>query len=293
MVRSLVRSALDAVGLEVRRRRPRAAGGATAVLREDAREAVHYARGGVASSFLASPDVVRDVRGFSFASAGWHPWTAEVVDQRRRGNATYPGSLLERFHGTFRPPSALAALAGFSARSGSLERLPAHLFWLTPWFAHDVDALERSVRDWVARGARSAGVVDYDFERDGTPYHGPVSSRHGQAETTRLHEVAEALQRTGGWDRAHGDSLGYLVRRGSEHVVVKFGGGYHRTAAMAALALGDVPVRLREPVEVDVRDVDDWPQVRRGTWDRDTARRYVDHLFDFDAAGWARARGLA
>src|SRR5690606_36859172 len=142
----------------------------------------------------------------------------------------------------------------------------------------------------VTRGAREHGLA-YDVDRDGSPYHGPTSRALAAIEVRRLQEIAAVL-RVQGYDRAYGDSLFYLVRRGGEFVAVKFGSGYHRTAAMAALGAPTIPAQLRPPHAVDVVDVDDWPQVRSGLWSRVAALRYVDHLFEFDARAWARDRGL-
>jgi hypothetical protein len=286
-----LRGPLRAVGLEVRRLH-RSPAADPPRLFDDPLEALHYARAGVRVAFRCPLALARDTAGFSFAGDGWHPWVAELRDQGRRGDASYTGSLLERYYDRFQPRTALEALAGFDAEDHcGLADLPRHLFWSTPWSAQDVAELEHSVRDWVGRGARAHGLAGYDLAVDGTPYHGPVSARLGEVEVQRLHGVARALQRDG-YDRRHGDSLFYLVRRGREFRAVKFGGGYHRTAAMSALGREHVPAQFRPPHAVDVDDVKDWPQVRSGMWSRRAALRYVDHLFDFDPVGWARDRGL-
>jgi hypothetical protein len=286
-----VRGPLRAMGFEVRRRH-RLPAAHPPPLFDDPLEALHYARAGVRVAFRCPLELARDTTGFSFAGDGWHPWVAELRDQERRGDASYPGSLLERYYDQFQPRTALEALAGFDARSHcGLADLPRHLFWLTPWSVQDVAGLDDSVRDWVGRGAHAHGIAGFNLAMDGTPYHGPVSARLGEVEVRRLHGVAKTLQRQG-YDRHHGDSLFYLVRRGREFRAVKFGSGYHRTAAMSALGHEHIPARFRGPHAVEVDDVDDWPQVRSGIWSRRAAVRYVDHLFDFDPVSWARDRGL-
>jgi hypothetical protein len=291
MLRRGVQRAFRSIGYEIRRPRE-VMDLAPSLMVDDPLEAIHYARDDVSVAFRCPLDLVRDTKGFSFAAGGWHPWTAQLQEPSR-GSPVYAGSLLERYYRTFRPADALAALAGFHPDAPcKLAELPSSLFWLTPWSASTPEQLSRSVEDWVQRGARQHGLDDYDPDRDGTPYHGPVSARLGELELHRLHAVKDVLI-VDGYDRSHGDSLVYLLRRGDDIRAVKFGSGYHRTAAMAALGHEYIPAQLRSPVAVDVADVDDWPQVRRGMWSREAATRYVDHLFDFDPRAWAVSVGLA
>jgi hypothetical protein len=287
-----IRRAVRAFGVEIRRIRSDASEPPPLV--DDPLEALHLARGGAAIAFRCPLDLASDTRGFTFGPHGWHPWIAELQDQQRRERSAFAGSLLERYFGNFQPRTALEALPGFEVGGGrcGLGALPSELFWLTPWMVGTPEELRTSVRAWTTRGAQQHGLVDYTPDRDGSPYHGPVSERLGQVEVGRMRSAHAALCE-GGYDRRFGDSLFYLVRRGRELRAVKFGSGYHRTAAAAALGHHAVPAQLREPLAVDVDDVDDWPQVRSGMWSREAALRYVDHLFDFDARAWARGHGLA
>jgi hypothetical protein len=291
--RRSTQAALGAAGLELRRL-PTPPSAGLVPLSPDPSEALHRARFGVLAAFDCPLELARDTRGFSFAPDGWHPWVAELQDQDRRAtavDATPP--LLQRYFESFQPRDALEALAGFEPDAPcALSDLGPELFWVTPWCAWTPEEMARAVRDWVGRGARDHGLLDFDPGRDGSPYHGPTSSRLAEVEARRLRAAATVLRRDG-YDRRFGDSLFYLVRRGGEQRAVKFGGGYHRTAAMAAIGAPTVPAQLRPPLAVDVDDVDDWPQVRSGLWSRRAAIRYVDHVFDFDAVAWARERGLA
>jgi hypothetical protein len=290
--RRSVRTALRAAGLEVRRVPARTARDLVP-LAEDPSAALHRSRFGVPAAFDCPLSMARDTRGFSFAADSWHPWVAELRDQDRRAGGADPAPvLLQRYFASFQPRDALEALAGFEPDAPcGLTDLGPDLFWVTPWCAWTPQEMAGAVRDWVGRGAREHGLTDFDPDRDGSPYHGPTSRRFAEVESRRLRQAATALRRDG-YDRRRGDSLFYLVRRGREQVAVKFGGGYHRTAAMTAIGASTVPAQLRPPLAVDVDDVDDWPQVRSGLWSRRAAVRYVDHLFDFDAVAWARARGL-
>jgi hypothetical protein len=285
--------ALRVAGLEVRRARPRSPA-QLVPLADDPSAALHLARFGVPVAFECRLDIARDTRGFSFAPDGWHPWVAALRDQdggAGTGDAAPP--LLQRFFASFQPRDALEALAGFEPDAPcGLRELRPDLFWVTPWCAWTPQEMASAAQEWVTRGAREHGLIDFDPEHDGSPYHGPTSSRLAEVEAHRLRAAASTLRRDG-YDRRFGDSLFYLVRRGREQCAVKFGGGYHRTAAMSALGAPTIPAQLRPPLAVDVDDVDDWPQVRSGLWSRDAAIRYVDHLFDFDALAWARERGLA
>jgi hypothetical protein len=290
--RRSVRTALRAAGLELRRVRKEPPGDPIPLV-DDPSEALHRVQRGVPTAFDCPLEIARDTRGFSFAPDGWHPWVAELRDQDRDVDAADAAPpLLQRYSASFRPMDALEALAGFEPDAPcGLVDLGPDLFWVTPWCAWTPEEMAGAVRDWVGRGAREHGLTDFDPGRDGSPYHGPTSRRLAEVEARRLREAAISLRRDG-YDRRFGDSLFYLVRRGAEQVAVKFGGGYHRTAVMAAIGAPTLPAQLRPPLAVDVDDVDDWPQVRSGLWSRRAAVRYIDHLFDFDAVAWARDRGL-
>jgi hypothetical protein len=255
--------------------------------------ALHLARDQVPVAFECQLQWARDTQGFSFGSGGWHPLVATISGHDDPAAVRYPGSILERYYRIFRPRSALEAIPSFRAHDPcGLADLPPHLFWLTPWLGVGPEELDRRVRQWVDSDLRTAGLVDFDFDRDGNLYHGPASEPVGCAEARRLASVTSSLL-AHGYDRYQGDSRFYLVCRDGDFRAIKLGSGLHRTVAAAALGHSSIPARFHHPIAVDVRDVADWPQVRAGVWSVRDALGYVDHLFDFDAAQWAVAHQLA
>ena len=259
-------------------------------LHADPWAAVHVARANAPVRFGSSLDHVRDTQGFGFHAEGWHPLVAALRHSDRSGLAGK--HRLQRFLDGFQPRTALEALPGFDALDPcGLQDLPPHHFGLTPWFAGTPQTMDANIRRWCQEDAREHGLADFDLNRHGVAYFGPTSAEVIALEWGRLEALRSSLSERG-YDRGQGDCRFYLVRRGSDFRAIAQGGGRHRTAALAALGHDCAPGRFVPPVAVDVRDVADWPQVRSGMWSQRDARRYVDHLFDFDSRRWARERGL-
>lgn len=282
---------LRSMGYEMRRVQNRQVP-APPPLDDDPLAAVHLARGGTPVAFECPLEVVRDTQGFSFAAHGWHPLVAAMDDQQGTQAGRYAGSVLQRYFASFQPRNALEAIPGFKSQGWcGLVDLPPHLFGLTPWSAWDARRFDIEVRRWSANDAAEHGVIGYSLERHGVAYFGPASLEVSDLEQRRLRSVRASIS-SGGYDRRKGDCHVYLVRRGADFRAVATGGGRHRTSAMAALGHRFIPAQFHQPVAVDTRDVNEWPQVRSGIWSQRAALSYVDHLFDFDARRWAQERQL-
>jgi hypothetical protein len=150
---------------------------------------------------------------------------------------------------------------------------------------------DTAVRAWAHGDNIEHGHPEITIDTDGFKDHGPVSPQIGRLEFERLRQTCATLSRVR-YDRAKGDVSVLVIRRGDDYRFLNFGGGLHRTAAMKALGHDFVPAKPQRPWVIDVDEVDRWPQVRAGVWTREAAIRYIDHLFDFDAAAWARQLGL-
>lgn len=260
-------------------------------LADDPLEALLLRQAGEAAAFLCPIDSSTHFVGFGFSAQGWHPFVTALVEYRLGLATSYETSILKDYYDAWRPDNAAEALAGFELRGSALSEMPPHCFYLTPWSATTPELITDLISWWVAYENAEHGDSSLDFRHHGLGYFGPTHPAKGELEYRRLTSIFERL-RAGGYDRRYGDVNVRLLRRGAELRFIVDGGGYHRTAAMAAAGLAEVPAVFREPFAIRAEDADYWPQVRRGVWRRADAVRYFHHLFDFDSRGWARDRGL-
>lgn len=258
---------------------------------DDPLEAIYSERGNKAAAFHCPVNQCVHTNGLNFSADGWHPCSA-LLEQIESGVCeSYEGSILERYYETWRPQSAKDALIGLGSTSSALDDLSSHLMYLFPWMARTPEEADMAVRAWAHGDNIEHGHPDLSIDTHGFKDHGPVDRRVGELEFERLRQTFATLSRSG-YDRTKSDVSVLIIKRADDYRFLNFGGGLHRTAAMKVLGHETVPAKPQRPWVIDVDDVNRWPQVRSGIWSRTAAIRYVDHLFDFDSAAWARRHGL-
>lgn len=257
---------------------------------EDPRKALFHMRGGKPAAFHCPIDRCVTVNGLNFAARGWHPFSAALLEYAG-GWRDYSGSLLELFYAKWRPASAQEALIDPAVAPPQLKNLPPHLIYLFPWSARTIEEADRAVMKWTTDDHLEHQGPRLDTIAGGLKDQGPIAQAVGEFEYKRLTSIFSALG-THDFDRRRGDVAVLMLKRGEEYRFLNYGGGLHRTAAMRALGHSHVPARFLSSFILDIDDVAWWPQVQTGLWTESHARRYVDHLFDFDAYGWAAGLGL-
>jgi hypothetical protein len=285
-IRHAVRVALRRVGIAVHRVRPP---GPPPPLFDDPLAALHVARGGKPAAFLCPLAQCVAFNGFTFGADGWHPFVMAAGACGAEEGGAYEDSVLETFYERWQPANAAEALIGCDgAAVPALAQMPSWGY-LFPWNPSDPEEHAAEQRANVEHANRTLGQIDLPITA-GYNHHGPVAPLKGAMEHDRLSRLHRSLAATG-YDRKHGDIVVTLLKRGIDrrYLVVS---GHHRSAVASALGFQAIPAVFAEPRVVDLQDVDYWPQVRLGRWPREAAVRYFGHLFDFDAPGWARQRGL-
>jgi hypothetical protein len=284
-----VQKALRAAGLEVRRTRPPQPY-APPPLYDDPLEALYLVtQHRWPAAFRCPIEAVVDLQGFGLRPGAWRPFVAAMWALTRGGEAE-ADALLERFNAAFRPRTAAEAIPGFGDAPSLFADLPPHLFYLTPWSIETTEQIQGIVERFVQGDNQEHGRGDLTLADGGFPTFGPVTPSKRALELRRLSALHGSLLRTG-FDRSRGDNLYTMIRRGRELRWFSAGDGYHRTAVMAALGADWAPAQFfPDRAVVDVAEIEYWPQVRRGLWSRRQALAYVDHLFEHDAADWARLR---
>jgi hypothetical protein len=227
--------------------------------------------------------------GFAFGSASWHPFVATLEQCAEGAHHEYSRSILEKFFGTWQPRNAAEALIGVEpAMDGVLHTLPAYAPPL-PWQGEPPEEWVSQVKAIIHRQNRENGQPDLTIQA-GFNHHGPVSDAKGVLEYQRLVRVFDSLQGNG-YDRRQGDIKVTVLRRGAElrYLVMS---GHHRAAAAAVLECEEVPCVFGRPDLVCADEIEYWPLVQSGVWSIQDAQAYLDHVFDFDARGWAVQQGL-
>ncbi len=296
--KALLKKAFAHLGLELRRL-PSAKSSANAPVShrrelspifEDPFEALHHMRGGVTAAFHCPIAQAGLLNGLTFGPSNWNPFSKTALQILSKTPLRYEDTILRSFYAIWQPNDAAEAVVGLPQSCGFLKGLSPYLYYLLPWRSLSIDAIDHEVQRWHSSDYREHGFPSVMIDQHGFRDHGPVTKVVGQAEVNRLTNVLNSLNGTG-YDRQQGDVAMWLLKRGDE---IRFlnAGGLHRMAAADALGHETIPARFVEPAVVDIVEIDYWPQIRMGTWTRDEALRYFNHLFDFDAMTWARQQGL-
>jgi hypothetical protein len=267
-------------------------GDAVRPLLSDPLDALHSTHGTKPASFECDIDKCIGLNGLAFGADGWHPYSAFLADYQSASVQHYEESPLHQYYTNWQPSNLQEAFIGLPDNYPcELQNHHAHLVdQMLPWFAGTASEADAVVQKCYNKDRAEHGCPHLSAAANGFAIHGPISSEAGQLEVARLRRVYESL-RAKGYQRAFGDIGVVMIKRDDDHrFIVR--NGVHRTAAMGVLGYSKVPATFLTPTVFDVRDVERWPQVARGVWDRHLAKKYVDHLFDFDSAEWAYRRGL-
>ncbi len=220
---------------------------------------------------------VEDCRGhraaaFPCTPGAGHPYLETAIALLARPDLDFPDSPLARFYRRFQPKTA-AELLGVDPRAPQFQGPPESMMF--PWELPRPANARRSRRR-LARENRSHGLGPAGH---GFHHFGPVSDEKGRLEIRRLRDILACLRAEGfrllpgpdGVCTARILAVGDAWRA----VIVN---GQHRVAAAAALGERTVPLSpLRDIVRRD--QVDSWPAVRAGLYDRADALAVFDRVY--------------
>lgn len=267
-----------------------------------ARTGVHLARAGAAGSTLSRPEIAVDdprlaayyrdkagtevrfnapaergvLEAFALGPRSAHPY---VVAARAATTSRDPGkavrTILTRYYTLVRPATT-AAWLDIPADLGSVLAVgrPAPAF--LPWTMRSLD--EHLVREeQIARAENDLHGLD-EGTTAGCKAFGPMSTAKIAIETDRLLRIVEAIGRQG-LDHRRPDYILFatiLVADGEWRWMAR--GGTHRAAIASPLGIDPIPMRVGSIVRRD--EVDLWPQVIAGRFQREVALQVFDRLFE-------------
>ena len=291
MNKLVVKETLRRLGLEVRRRG--SAPGPTPApppVIDDVIEALYRCRAGSPTAFTCSLDRCRSLYGLSYADDGWHAHCAAALELRQRPDTTYDTSILERFYRTWRPANASEVVIRFDDAPRVFADLPPYGF-VPPWNPATPEEQIKKAQFWAYRDCIRLNHPVLNLSEHGHNQYGPVSAERGVFELGRFARLMKRIVRDG-YDRIEGDIRLRVIRIGTELLFIG-ASGHHRRAVLHALGQKRITAVPQGAMIIDIADVEHWPQVRSGLWSERQARRYVDHLLEFNALSWAREIGLA
>ncbi len=215
-------------------------------------------------------DKCRSLNGFSFTEGGWNHFTALLKDLLSDPKLTYEKSALKTFYDKYQPKNRQEQFFGPSGPGNYLE--PLDRGWtLLPW----AETKNRTVNP----------VKSPTLASGGNPHYGPNSNEFGINQAQRLLATYTLIKEHGYLPEIFPDGYiqGYLLKDGSDYRFY-VNEGQHRMAAIGLLGYSTIKVKFNPdfiPV-VDIKNIKDWPQVRRGLYSEEMARRVFCYYFEED-----------
>ncbi|MCP3028413.1 hypothetical protein [Halobacillus sp. A5] len=213
-------------------------------------------------------DKCRDWQGFSYKKEGWHYLceTMKQLDSTKR--LAYKDSLLYQFYMHYQPASLMECLFYQGAKN---QKLSPKGWPPLPW--------KRTMKI-----------------KEGNHQHfGPNQYRFGEIELRRIHTVYKALKENGYRPAMYKDGYirGYFLKKPGEYRFI-ISAGQHRIAALAVMNQKEIRVKVQKGHNrmVTMKDIDSWPQVENGIYDKETARRIFQLYFKSNGREKAKAIGL-
>lgn len=219
--------------------------------------------------------------GFGHGPGAWNPWQA-TAQQLLAEPATHPDdTVLAAYFARFQPATLAEVLFAEPRRDVPAG---AMLWRLTTHEQMDVLPWAPELRPWPPRApgqeGRNAGF-------------GPAGDAILDLEVWRLRKLTASMASAG--FRANPTDMvrGAFVSDGDRHRFV-LRAGFHRVAVAGALGIERIPVRFAagHPRLVTPDQVDLWPLVRRGVFDRAVALAFVRRLLEEDGSDLARVLGF-
>jgi hypothetical protein len=222
---------------------------------------------------------------FTLGPKSYHPWllAARLVE---RDDASKVRDLLATYYTLVQPRSLCDWLDVPADACPGLAELPVY-GWaaVLPWGPADPRKKIRRIEDTQLQENKRLGLNEGISA--GAKAFGPVSDDKLRVETERISRLAVSIRRSG-FEPPRADynvRAVFLVANGRWSWLPV--GGMHRIPVAAGLGITRVPVGVIAVVRRD--DVDIWPQVTSGLYNKDVALTLFDRLFNGRAPRCARS----
>ena len=218
--------------------------------------------------------------GFPYDPGDWNPLVATLREYEADPSLSYERSSMRRLHRGFQPGTLQEMYFG-----SSVEEPLYPLCDLNP-----VRAIYRYI--WDTSPSQIDLVRKQRPGRSESYYFGPVSEERGRAEFERLVEAFRSIRGEGYAPERYGYVTGYLLGDQSTFRFV-IGSGNHRLAALAALDVPIVRVRLHShPAVIHRSQLSSWTTEHGGPFDPRTAQLLFDEMLKGSGRVKAERLGL-
>lgn len=171
-------------------------------------------------------------------------------------------------------------------KSESLKQFsPSTLAFLLPWSGNSIDTVEMKVKK----------VIDEEGLVTDKNISNPLDNVEHLATNhfNRMKKIVENVKAFGYKQISDVyDPVSCYVLRKDDEVRYLIFSGQHRVAAATAANSNQIVLSFKSNLVIDKKDINDWPLVKQGVWDKADAEKYFDHLFEFDSKSWATTNGF-
>lgn len=188
---------------------------------------------------------------------------------------------LKEFYDQFQPKNT-AELLQVDIK-GDYGTLPPYAYIL-PWDKREPQKALALRREYALKENAGVGHEGMTLEEGGHTDFGPVKEEKLEVEAQRLKNLSDSIKRMGYIERVknrEGTISGYFLLGKEEKWKVYIDGGKHRAYVLAAMDNQKIPIRLNLKMGViDVREIEKWPQVKKGNFTVQEALEVFNHFVD-------------
>lgn len=222
------------------------------------------------------------LNGAGYWSNGPHPFVRWLEQAQHTGNWSYDGSLLEYYYKNF--PETASDRLGLpkNRKRAKLDALGPFSVCF-PWDGGFGSGQEQRYLKQRFNEMASHEVA-CDLSGSNTNELDPVSDNVGRWHAQRLQSIFNSISENDyRVERSKNHIRASLLFSGSVLMASVVRSGHHRSAALAALGVEEIPLLVKRGEIVMREDVDIWPAVKSG----DITREDALFVFDRVAAGQA------
>lgn len=234
--------------------------------------------------FNVSPSILFTANQFFFSH--WHYHTMMVKEIIGNNDIEYDGSLLDRYYKSYQPKN-LHEFYFINEIPVKIDKKDKKLL------KEDINKYRQNA-PWsdIREPVNIENIHENGLQRShGTQHFGPVSREKGQYELQRLKNTYKSIKKHGYKPKDYGHIKGHFLKYNNQYRFL-ITNGIHRTAVLCALGYNPIPVtfEIDFPRVIDFNDVNNFPQVRNGTFSEDLACQIF--LSYFNDNGTMKARSL-
>jgi hypothetical protein len=200
------------------------------------------------------------VNGFAFKD-GWHFLVATLKQYENSSNIKYEDTFLARYYECYQPENLQQALFGKSSNI----YIPQLLKYRDT---------QNAPMPWTPMFMLPNKYITHRSD------YGPKDrfSRYGEQRFDKLVKIYESIKKDGFRkdenSQVSNHIKGILLKNNDNYKILVFNGN-HRIAALSALGYQKIPFMFcrKYPVIVDIDNIDNWPCVRTGLYDKEVASK--------------------